>query len=315
MSLALLFPGQGAQEVGMGIALAERFSVARDVFSQADCVLPFSLTEVMFRGPVEKLRQTEFAQPAILAMGIAFYRVLTEELGVDLQPNFLAGHSLGEYTAHVVAGTISFEDALPLVNLRGRLMQNAVPLGVGGMAAIIGMGPEEVVSICNEVACGEVCEAVNFNAPAQTVISGHLKALDRAMKLALQRGARRAMPLNVSAPFHSSMMCNVALELKEAFETVSWQDPAIPVVTNVNAFAVTSADEARETLYLQANHPVRWSESVTFMRQKGVSVFLELGPGNVLAGLAKRILDKNVRILNVKSVEECLEFPSLFGEV
>ena len=315
MSLALLFPGQGAQEVGMGLELAEHFPAAREVFRRADEALSFDLSGIMFSGPAEKLQKTEFAQPAILTMGMAFYRVLTEELGLSLKPLYMGGHSLGEYTAHVVAGTFSFEEALSLVHLRGQLMQEAVPLGEGTMAAIMGLSPEDVVTLCKEAAQGEICEAVNFNAPNQTVISGHTGAVKRAVELALQRGAKRALPLKVSAPFHSSLMHHVALRLRQAFETISWKEPSVPIVSNVTAAPVKTLEEVQDALFLQADHPVRWSESMAFMRHAGVSTFLELGPGNVLAGLAKRILDKDARILNVRSVEECRGLGALLQEV
>ncbi|HPJ25067.1 MAG TPA: ACP S-malonyltransferase [Synergistaceae bacterium] len=314
MSLALLFPGQGAQEVGMGEKLAKEFPSARNVFRMADEALSFDLTDIMFSGPAEKLQKTEFAQPAILTMGIAFYRVLTEDLGVALKPAFLGGHSLGEYTAHVVAGTFSFAEALSLVHLRGKLMQEAVPVGEGSMAAIMGLAPPEVITLCKEASGEEICEAVNFNAPKQTVISGHAKAVERAVKFALERGAKRALPLNVSAPFHSSLMHHVALRLRDAFVSISWNNPSVPIVSNVTAAPVKTVGEVQNALFLQTDHPVRWSESMAFMRKAGVNTFLELGPGNVLAGLAKRILDRDARILNVRSVEDCLGFQALLEE-
>ncbi len=306
MSYALLFPGQGAQEVGMGQDLAKAYPSARETFEAADEALGFSLSQIVFHGPEETLQETTYTQPAILVTGVALARALTEDLGVSLMPSFAAGHSLGEYTAHVMAGTLSLEDAVRLVHLRGRYMQEAVPLGEGSMAALLGLDPAAVPEVCQQAAEGQVCEAANFNAPGQVVISGHTAAVERAGGLAKKMGAKKVIPLNVSAPFHCSLMRPVAQRLAEAFEGVTWNDPSFPVVSNVSALPMDNQEDVRKALCAQTYSPVRWVESVETMVRAGTNTFLEFGPGNILSALVKKI-NKNAQTLSLRSGEELRE--------
>ena len=288
MRYALLFPGQGAQEVGMGKDLFQRHSAARRVFEVADQALGYSLTRIIFEGPEEELTRTENAQPAILTVSIAVKAVLEHELGAPLTPALVAGHSLGEYTALVAAGALSLEDGVRLVHLRGKWMQEAVPVGQGSMAAILGLDDALVKQACEEAARGQVCSPANFNAPGQIVISGHAEAVARAVEIARRLGAKRAIPLKVSAPFHCSLMEPVAELLQKAFSRCAWKEPSCPLVNNVSATLLTKPDEIREALRKQTYSPVLWLESVQAMEREGISHYLEIGPGSVLSGLVRK---------------------------
>ncbi|PIE54770.1 MAG: [acyl-carrier-protein] S-malonyltransferase [Dethiosulfovibrio peptidovorans] len=301
MGYGLLFPGQGAQTVGMGRDLC-RYSAARDVFDQADRALGFDLSATIFDGPEENLTLTAYTQPAILTVSVAVYRVLVDELGLDLRPDFVAGHSLGEYSALVVSGSLSLDDGVRLVHERGKLMQEAVPEGEGAMAAILGLSPSDVETLCSEVDGDRVCEAANFNSPSQVVISGHDDAVRRAMKLAKERGAKRALPLNVSAPFHCRLMTAVADKLAQSMELCSWSDSRWPLVANVSGTPQTAVSAIQDGLYRQTYSPVLWVQSMEYMASQGTTSFLELGPGAVLAGLSKKCI-KGSRTLSVGTVE------------
>jgi len=274
----------------MGKEMASNYPVARRTFEEADEALGYKLSELCFEGPEEKLRLTEITQPAILTASVAVWRVLQER---GLQPDFVAGHSLGEYSAHVAAGTLTFADAVRTVRNRGRYMQEAVPVGVGAMAALIGMGIgvgfDQVGEILKEAAQGEVCQAANINSPEQIVISGHAGAVNRAMKLASARGAKKAVSLPVSAPFHCSLMQPAQDRLARDLRALSFQDPLCPVVSNVDAAVVDSADAARDALIRQVTGTVRWEPSVRLLINKGASLFIEVGPGKVLWGLMRQI--------------------------
>jgi [acyl-carrier-protein] S-malonyltransferase len=297
-SIAFLFPGQGSQVVGMGKELAHSHPVARQTFEEADDALGYKLSQLCFEGPEEKLKLTEITQPAILTASVAAWRVLQEK---GLKPDFVAGHSLGEYSAHVAAGTLSFADAVRTVRNRGQYMQEAVPVGVGAMAAILGMPANKVTEIASEVtnyaanyaangaAQGEVCQAANINSPEQIVISGNAGAVDRAIKLAHERGAKKAVSLPVSAPFHCSLMQPAQDRLAADLSALSFQNPSCPVVCNVDAAVVTSAEASRETLIRQVTGTVRWEPSVRLLIEKGVGLFVEVGPGKVLWGLMRQI--------------------------
>jgi len=297
--IAFLFPGQGSQAVGMGKELAENYPVARRTFEEADEALGYKLSQLCFAGPEEKLKLTEITQPAILTASVAAWRVLQEKgLKPDFVADYVAGHSLGEYSAHVAAGTLTFADAVRTVRNRGQYMQEAVPVGVGAMAAILGMALDKVSQITKDAAQGEVCQAANINSPEQIVISGHAGAVERAIKLAHARGAKKAVHLPVSAPFHCSLMQPAQDRLAEDLRQLSFQNPSCAVVSNVDAALVTSAQAAREALIRQVTGTVRWAPSLRLLIDKGVSLFIEVGPGKVLWGLMRQI-DRSKTCLTV----------------
>jgi [acyl-carrier-protein] S-malonyltransferase len=285
-SVAFLFPGQGSQALQMGKELAENYSAARQTFEEADEVLGYKLSRVCFEGPEEKLKLTEITQPAILTASVAAWRVLQEK---GLKPDFVAGHSLGEYSAHVAAGTLAFGDAVRTVRNRGQYMQEAVPVGVGAMAAILGMPIEKVIEIANESAQGEICQTANINSPEQIVISGNASAIERAIKLATERGAKKAVKLPVSAPFHCALMQPAQDRLAADLSALSFQHPSFPVVCNIDAAIVASAEASRQALILQVTGTVNWEPSVRLLIEKRVSLFIEVGPGKVLWGLMRQI--------------------------
>ncbi len=293
--IAFLFPGQGSQAVGMGKELFEKFPIARQTFEEADEALGYKLSQVCFEGPEEQLRLTEITQPAILTVSIAALRVLE---GKVPKPSFVAGHSLGEYSAHVASGTMTFADAVRTVRNRGKYMQEAVPVGVGAMAAILGMELEKVAAICHEAAQGEVCSPANINSPEQIVISGNTAAVERGTKLADERGAKRAKLLPVSAPFHCSLMKPAQDRLEPDLDKLKMQKPVYPVVCNVEASLVTDEIRARETLVAQVTGSVKWEPSMRLLIEKGVQTFVEIGPGKVLCGLMRQI-DRSKTCLNV----------------
>jgi len=297
--IAFLFPGQGSQAVGMGKELAEKYPIARQTFEEADealgDLLGERLSQLCFEGPEEKLRMTEITQPAILTASVAAWRVLNEK---EITPSFVAGHSLGEYSAHVAAGTIIFADAVRTVRSRGKYMQEAVPVGVGAMAAILGMDLEKVTAVCSDASQGEVCEPANINSPEQIVISGHANAVERATKLADERGAKRAKLLPVSAPFHCSLMKPAQDRLASDLRCIKFQTPSIPVVCNVDAAPLEDADSSRDALLRQVTGSVKWDQSMRVLISKGIQTFVEVGPGKVLCGLMRQI-DRSRTCLNV----------------
>jgi len=287
-ALALLFPGQGSQAVGMGQALAQQFTVAAAVFAEADAALEFGLSGLCFTGPEEALRLTVNAQPAILAASIAALRVLEQETAI--RPAYVAGHSLGEYTALVAAGALTLTDAVRVVRERGRLMQEAVPVGVGAMAALFGLSAEEVAQVCAEAARGEVVSPANLNGGGQVVVAGHAGAVRRAVAVAKARGAKRAVELAVSAPFHSALMAPVAEGLARVLASVPVRPPGVGVITNVTAEVNQDHRQVKDLLVRQVTAPVRWEESMQRLRALGCKAAVEVGPGRVLAGLLKRIV-------------------------
>ncbi len=284
--VAFLFPGQGSQVVGMGKELSEKYAVARRTFEEADEALGFKLSQLCFDGPEEKLKLTEITQPAILTASVAAFRVL-QERGVS--PQFVAGHSLGEYSAHVVAGTLAFADAVRTVRNRGRYMQEAVPVGVGAMAAIVGMSLDKVNEIAKDAAQGEVCQAANINSPEQIVLSGNSGAIARAVVIATERGAKKAVSLPVSAPFHCSLMQPAQDRLATDLAALSFEKPSCPVVCNVDAAIVSSAEASRDALVRQVTGAVQWEPSIRVLIEKGAQQFVEVGPGKVLWGLMRQI--------------------------
>jgi [acyl-carrier-protein] S-malonyltransferase len=296
--IAFVFPGQGSQYAGMGKDLAANFEVARQVFEEAGDALGFNLGSLCYNGPEEELKLTTNTQPAILATSIAALRVVQQE--TDLKPNFAAGHSLGEYSALVCAGALTFGDALRTVRQRGAFMQEAVPVGQGAMAAIMGLGNDLLEEVCRTAAHGQVVSPANFNAPGQVVIAGNADAVARACDLAKVKGAKRALLLPVSAPFHCALMEPAAFSLGEVLAALTVSPPSIPVVSNVEALPNQDASRIVELLVKQVCAPVRWTDSVVCMEQLGVRQFIELGPGRVLSGLIKRI----ARTAEVSNVED-----------
>ena len=284
--IAFLFPGQGSQTVGMGKELSDAYSVARQTFEEADHVLGYKLSQVCFEGPEDQLRLTEITQPAILTVSVAAMRVLETHIP---SPSYVAGHSLGEYSAHVAAGTINFADAVRTVRQRGKYMQEAVPVGVGAMAAILGMELDPLAAVCQEAAQNEVCAPANINSPGQIVISGNIAAVERAVKLASERGAKRAMILPVSAPFHCSLMKPAQDRLETDLKSLSMNKPVCPVACNVDAELVTDELRARDTLVRQVTGSVKWDQCMRLLISKGVHTFVEVGPGKVLCGLMRQI--------------------------
>ena len=293
MSSAFVFPGQGSQVVGMGNSLAENFEVARRVFEEVDEALGDKLSAIMWNGPAESLTLTENTQPALMAVSMAALRVLEAEAGVDLKRDaqFVAGHSLGEYSALAAAGSLTIADTARLVRIRGRAMQKAVPVGAGAMAALIGLEFDQVVALAAEAAQGQVCQAANDNGGGQVVVSGDKAAVERAVEIAKGKGAKRAMLLPVSAPFHCALMQPAAEAMAEALAKVTVKPPVVPLVANVIAAPITDPAEIVRRLIEQVTGTVRWRESVAFMAGAGVTKFYEVGAGKVLSGLVKRIAD------------------------
>ncbi len=292
MSWAFVFPGQGSQAVGMGKELAAAFSEAREVFGEIDEALKQNLSAVMFEGPADTLTLTENAQPALMAVSMAVMRVLEKQGNVSIRNTvrYVAGHSLGEYSALAAAGSLTLADAARLLRIRGQAMQKAVPVGEGAMAAIFGLDVGQVVEVASEVSGnGQVCSTANDNAPGQVVVSGHRAAVERAIEIAKGKGAKRAMILPVSAPFHCPLMKPAANVMSEALANVSITSPCVPVIANVTAATVIDPGEIRRLLVEQVTAMVRWRESVLVMKASGVDRLIELGSGKVLAGLTKRI--------------------------
>jgi [acyl-carrier-protein] S-malonyltransferase len=291
MSIAFVFPGQGSQSVGMGKALADNFPASRDVFAEVDDALGAKLSSIIWEGPADTLTLTENAQPALMAVSIAALRAAEAEAGVDLKQDvkFVAGHSLGEYSALAATGAFSLRDTARLLQTRGRAMQKAVPVGTGAMAALIGLELEQVVAVAAEAAQGQVCQAANDNGGGQVVVSGDKAAVERAVEIAKARGAKRALMLTVSAPFHCALMQPAADVMAQALAAVAIKAPLVPLVANVLAHAISDPAEVVRRLIEQVTGTVRWRESVGFMADAGVTNFYEVGAGKVLSGLAKRI--------------------------
>jgi [acyl-carrier-protein] S-malonyltransferase len=313
LSVAFTFPGQGSQTVGMGKALADAFPVARAVFDEVDEALGEKLSKIMWEGPAETLTLTENTQPALLAVSVAAMRALEEEAGVDMRRDakFVAGHSLGEYSALAAAGSFALADAVRLVKIRGRAMQQAVPVGQGAMAAILGLEPADVKAIAAEASQGQVCDAANDNAPGQFVVSGAKAAVERALEIAKGKGARGTM-LPVSAPFHCSLMQPAADAMREALAKVKVNAPKVPLVANVTASPSTDPAEIVQNLIAQVTGTVRWRECVTYLTGHGVTRLVEVGSGKVLSGLAKRIA-KETPAMTVGTPDDVAAFKSTGG--
>jgi [acyl-carrier-protein] S-malonyltransferase len=294
--VAFIYPGQASQYPGMGKELAEKYPAARAIFDEADKALGFSISQMCFSGSEEELKLTANTQPAILTCSVAVHRVLAEK---GIAPDFVAGHSLGEYSGLVAAGALKFADAVQLVRKRGQYMQEAVPAGQGAMAAIMGLSRAVVMDACKRAADGEVCSPANLNSPEQTVISGHAGAVKRAVEIASQSGAKRAVMLQVSAPFHSALMMPAQQRLEKDLRAAQISNLKMPLVTNVDADTIANGDEAREALIRQVTMPVRWEESMRLLMDEGVTTFVEVGPNRVLVGLLRQI-ERSVGALNVE---------------
>lgn len=309
MKRALVFPGQGSQQIGMGKALFDAFAEAREVFQEVDDALGQKLSALMFAGDPEELKLTANAQPALMAVSIAVMRVLAKQGSFRLPDAaaYVAGHSLGEYSALCAAGSLTLADTARLLRLRGEAMQKAVPVGIGGMAALIGVDRPVAEEIANEAARAEVCAAANDNAPGQVVISGHMAAIDRAIAIAAERGFKRSVKLPVSAPFHCALMQPAADTMEAALAKVAIKPPCVPLVANVTAEATSEAETIRDLLVEQVTGSVRWRESMLYLKAQGVEQLVECGVGTVLAGLAKRI-DKELTAVSVHTPEEIEKF-------
>lgn len=313
--LAFIFPGQGSQHAGMGRELAEQFPIAQAAFAEADQALGFSLSNLCFNGPEEDLQLTANTQPAILTASTAACRVLREH---GVQPDFVAGHSLGEYSALVAAEALNLTDAVKLVRQRGEFMQAAVPVGVGAMAAILGLAAEHVADACTAAAQGQVCSPANFNSPTQVVIAGDVEAVNRAIEECKARGARRAMLLKVSAPFHCALMLPAQKQMEPLLQAAEFKQLQFPLINNVDAALTTDGTQAQEALVRQISSSVRWTESVTRLFEQGVDTFIEVGPGKVLSGLVKAIAKETgqeVTLLNVENAESLRATLQALGQV
>ena len=310
---AFVFPGQGSQKVGMGKDFYDQYACAKRVFEEADEALGFSITRMCFEGPEENLRLTKYTQPAILTCSVAALVVMRE---YGLECEIAGGHSLGEYSALVAAGVMSLQDAVVAVHKRGEFMQEAVPVGEGAMAAVMGLTPDEIVTVCQKVEanCGEAVQAVNFNCPGQVVIAGATNAVDKAMEALKAKGAKRAIPLPVSAPFHSTLMKPAAERLKEVLDKIEFRDAKLPVVANVTAEPVVKAEEIRALLVKQAASPVKWEMSMHRMIRDGFDTFVEVGPGKVLTGFTRKI-DRSMNALNVEDLASLEKTLAYFKEV
>ncbi|MDG0871206.1 ACP S-malonyltransferase [Paenibacillus thiaminolyticus] len=298
--LAFVFPGQGSQEVGMGKDVYDAVPAAREAFESADRVLGFPLTEMIFEGPESDLKQTSNTQPALLATSWALYQALERH---GIRPDYVAGHSLGEYGALVAAGVLRFEDAIAIVRQRGQFMEQAVPSGQGAMAAVLGAERERLGALCDDIsAAGTPVEMANLNCPGQIVVSGSREGIDAAVERGKEAGAKRVIPLEVSGPFHSAMMKPAAERLGEALRAIEMQDARIPVIANVTARPVTEAEQIRGLLVEQVFSPVLWEDSVRYLIDQGVDTFVEIGAGKVLSGLIKKI-DRSLRIVSINSLE------------
>jgi [acyl-carrier-protein] S-malonyltransferase len=305
--IAFIFPGQGSQKVGMGKALADAYPICRETFEEADAALGESLSRLCFEGPDDRLTLTENQQPAILAVSIAAFR-LAQSLGVT--PAFVAGHSLGEYSANVAAGTLDFADALALVRRRGRYMQEAVPVGTGAMAAILGLDGAAVVRACEEAAQGDVVSAANINGGGQVVISGAKDAVTRAGARAKELGARRVVPLQVSAPFHCALMKPAQDRLAPELRSIRAHNPRVPIVANVDAEPKRTAADAIEALVAQVSSPVRWEDVVRRLASEGVTTYVEVGPGRVLSGMVERI-NRDATLANIAMPDDVSSIEAL----